>query len=279
MKLVPPLSIGVVGGTGKTGGQFAGMLRDHGFRVDVTGEVDRGRNADLLRDCDIIVFAVPLRSSTEVLREELARSTREDQLILDLSSLKQRQVEAMLTAKGEVIGMHPLFGPSTDPRGQIVILCPARASDETRESLQNLLAAMGMRTLLMTPEAHDRLMAVVQVIPHLKSLLIADLLKSLSADMTEISDVCTPAYELELNVVGRFLDDSADLYGPIILDNPRTPEVMAHLRRLADEYATMDLDSFTERYNALHGYFGRFAREGRSHTEACIRTLSSLKGP
>ncbi len=277
MILTPSLSIGIIGGAGKTGGQFADLLRTRGFAVDVTGEADAERNPDLLRDRDIVIFAVPLGSSVDVMRREIAHATRQDQLILDLSSLKQRQVDAMLGAKGEVIGMHPLFGPGTDPRGQMVILCPGRAADETRESLRNLLGILGMRTLVMAPDAHDRLMAVVQVIPHLKSLLMADLLQAMGANMTEVADVCTPAYELELNVVGRFLDDSPELYGPIILENPRAPEVFAQLQRLAGEYATMDQPAFSKRYRGLRTFFGRFARDGRAHTEACIKTLSSLR--
>src|SRR3989344_5290523 len=92
------LSIGIIGGIGKTGSQFARLFRSAGFHVRVTGESTRAKNAHLIRDCDIILFALPLSRAAEIIRKELVTATRTDQLILDVSSLKSCETDAMLTA-------------------------------------------------------------------------------------------------------------------------------------------------------------------------------------
>ena len=235
MKIGPHSTIGIIGGGGKTGGQFAELFRSASCAVDVTGSKTHDRNADLFVRCDVVIFAVPLARSVAIIEEEISHATRQDQLILDLSSLKEPQVNSMLRAQGEVIGMHPLFAPTTDPRGQTIILCPGRASDETVVSLQEMLHRMGLRTVLKDPHAHDRLMALLQVLPHLKNFLVADVLRKIDANVSEILGTCTPAYELELNVVGRFLDDNPDLYGPIILQNPDTLMIMRTFRDVLDD--------------------------------------------
>lgn len=280
MKIISEKRIGIIGGTGRTGSQFARLFAEKGFTINVTGTETSDRNAEVLRTCDIVIFAVPLNNSAEIMERECEGAVRTDQLILDVSSLKERQVKAMLRSKGEVIGMHPLFGPWTDPRGQTIIVCPARCRSETVAALTELLEFLGMRVLRKTPQEHDRLMAVLQVLPHVKNLLVADVLRKLGADIAEIFETCTPAYELELNVVGRFLDDDPNLYGPIILDNPDTIPILEAFRSVLDECIAMskakDLQRFTERYKQLQEFFGPFAAEGRKTTEACIQLLSDI---
>ncbi|HRH94147.1 MAG TPA: prephenate dehydrogenase/arogenate dehydrogenase family protein, partial [Candidatus Peribacteria bacterium] len=88
MKLTPSMTVGIVGGAGKTGSQFARLFRAQGFTVHVTGKADRRKNAALIRDCGIIVLAVPLEHDAAVIAEEVKAAVSKDQLILDVSSLK-----------------------------------------------------------------------------------------------------------------------------------------------------------------------------------------------
>lgn len=281
MKLVKGMTIGIIGGTGRTGQQFAKLFTAQGFHVQITGSKTQEKNRELVKTADILLFSVPLQSASEIIRSVCRYAKRKDQLILDVSSLKVDPVRAMQTAKGEVIGMHPLFGPFTDPKGEEVILCPTRASKETEKSLTQLLQAMGFTVLRMTPKEHDALMAIVQVIPHLKSLLIADLLKSMHVDLPKVIRSCTPIYELEFNVVGRFLDDNAELYMPIIFKNPALKNVLKHLQKSMQRAQgiarTKNLKKAGAWYDELKEYFGPLTKRARNHSEACIQTLLQLK--
>jgi prephenate dehydrogenase len=280
MKITHHSTIGIIGGHGRTGRQFASLFRRLKFPVIVTGSRDAEKNAEIVRTCDIVLFAVPLILASNIIAHELRGARRKDQLILDVSSLKVREVRAMLKAKGEVIGMHPLFGPATDPRGETVILCPARATKETLTTLRSILGAMGLKTVIMTPDAHDRLMAVVQVIPHLKSLLMAEVMRDLKVDFRRVLATCTPTYELEFNVIGRFLDDHPGLYMPIIFRNPYAKKILASLKRTIASFssiaATENLPAAEKHYAASKKYFTPYLKRARSHSEACIRTLLSL---
>ncbi len=280
MKLTPVRTVGLIGGTGRTGTQFAKLFRKQGYRVTVTGQSTSKRNAEVICRSDIVLFALPLSDAADLMRSELRVATRKDQLILDVSSLKCREVSAMLTAGGEVIGMHPLFGPSTDPTGERIVLCPARASKETVVSLQALLRRMGMKTIVLTAQKHDELMATVQVIPHLKSLLIADVLRIRKTDLSEIMRTCTPTYEMEFNTVARFLDDHHDLYIPILFRNPETKKILSIMKKIIDGYLVIaesgDLASAERNYLACKKFCRPRLKRARSHSEACIRTLLSL---
>ncbi len=280
MNISPAMTIGIVGGVGKTGAQFARLFRAQGFTVRVTGKADKQKNVALIRDCDVVVFAVPLEHAAEVIAKEVKAAVRNDQLILDVSSLKADTVRAMLGAKGEVIGMHPLFSPTTALKGQTVILCPARCKPGTLTSLKRVLTNAGLKSIEMTPKAHDDQMAVIQAIPHFKSLLMGELLQSLSVDLHAVSKTCTPTYELEFNVIGRFLDDEPELYMPIIFRNPAAPAILRRLKRLLDGYIRIadrrDLPAASRRYRRLKSHFAPFAKRARSHSEACIATLSKL---
>ena len=281
MKITTSHTIGIIGGEGKTGSQFTRLFKDHDFSVQITGERTRYKNKDLLRECDIIIFALPLSKASELMREELRLSTRKDQLLLDVSSLKTREVEAMKSGKGAVIGMHPLFGPTTEPKGETVILCPGRTSKQTLSSLRSILRKMGMKTIVMRAEDHDTLMATVQVIPHLKSFLMADVLRELGADLKSILKTCTPTYEMEFNVIARFLDDHPDLYMPIIFRNPETIRILESMQRMIAGYLSIarrgNLTAAEKRYQASKLYFKPFLKRARKHSEACIETLLTIK--
>ena len=269
--------IGIIGGRGKTGSQFAKLFRAAGFRVFITGSRDAHRNATLIKRCDIIIFSLPLSLSATRITELAQYAVRTDQLILDVSSLKEHEVEAMLKFPGEVIGMHPLFGPSTDPKGERVILCPERARPQTIRWLRSLLASVGVNTAIMTPIEHDHLMATVQAIPHLKSFFIADVLRLGGVNLKKTLSQCTPIYEHEFNIVGRFLDDHPDLYVPIIFRNPQTLHVLKNMRTIINEYIDIaekkDFARAESRYAACKKYFHSFLHHARKRSEICIRAL------
>jgi prephenate dehydrogenase len=282
MKISSRHTIGIIGGEGRTGGQFAKILKKKGFDVRVTGSKTKQRNASILRDCDIVIFSLPLKSAATMMRGLSKKAKRKDQLLLDLSSLKVNQVKAMLGGAGEVIGMHPLFGPTTGHAGQTIVLCPVRCKNETIKSLLQLFAKLGINTKVMTAAEHDKLMGVLQVLPHLKSLLVADVLQKIGGNVIDTIDrTATPAYRIELNLVGRFLDDAADLYGPIILDNPETVRILGLLQQSLGEIMQMagskNLRAFSRKYASLKKFFGHQTDDGREKTEICIRTMSEMK--
>ena len=121
---------------------------------------------------------------------------------------------------------------------------------------------------------------IIQVLPHLKSYLMADTLRSLKVKLPEIVGNCTPTYELEFNVVARFLDDNPSLYMPIVFRNPETVKMLKELRRSLDRALAFaksrDINGASRVYDRSKAFFKPYLKRARSHSEACIRTLLSL---
>jgi hypothetical protein len=107
-------------------------------------------------------------------------------------------------------------------------------------------------------------------------------LRKQGIDLQSILKTCTPSYEMEFNVIARFLDDHPDLYMPIIFRNPKTVKILQAMHTIIGEYLTIahsgNLTDAEKRYEASKLYFKPFLNRARKHSEACIETLLSLKG-
>ncbi|MEW6509461.1 MAG: prephenate dehydrogenase [Bacteroidota bacterium] len=112
----------------------------------------------------IVVLAVPI-STLPPLLQKLRKHVRPDALILDVCSVKVYPVRWMkraLSRSVSIIGLHPLFGPdsaATSLRGKRLVVCPVRVRKAHMVTLRRLAAREGLRCHVMSPAAHDRLMA------------------------------------------------------------------------------------------------------------------------
>ena len=86
-------TIGIIGGKGKTGSQFARFFRDLGAEVLVSDIGTEMTNGELIEQADVVIFSVPLHLSEEIIRSEISHCKNKDQIVLDVSSLKQKQVK------------------------------------------------------------------------------------------------------------------------------------------------------------------------------------------
>ncbi|CAD7941395.1 unnamed protein product [Amoebophrya sp. A120] len=143
----PVGSVGIIGGDGRMGAVFAKVFAEFVPEVQctktcwtssnssssdgkITKRVDEHQqaleNRRVLESAELVIFAVPLSATVKTI-ERLAPFVREDQILLDLTSLKVQPCNAMAQTKAQtVIGGHPMFGPSTALRDQNFVLCPVR---------------------------------------------------------------------------------------------------------------------------------------------------------
>lgn len=271
-------TVGIIGGKGKTGSQFARIFRGLGFKVLVSDLGTKLSNGGLIEKSDIVVFSVPLHLSNKIISKEIKNCARKDQLILDVSSLKEKQVKLMNLAKGEVIGMHPLFGPSAkDFKDLTIVLCPGRCSRKTLSELENLMKKVGFRVMVMTPKEHDKLMAVVQVIPHLKTILAGELLKFLGVNLAKSYEISTPIYKLELDIIGRIFSQNGSLYGSIIAENPNSKKLIKFLKKTVGEYDEFiekgDVDALNNRFDGVKKFLGGFTAKAYKDSEEILKKI------
>ena len=210
--------------------------------------------------------------------EEIAPLLARNQLLCDFTSLKVRPVEAMLKSKANVVGLHPMFGPTVSSlKSQTIIVCPVRVEEHLLDNLLGVFRAEGARCTLATPEEHDRMMAVVQGLTHYVTLCMADSLRRLGIAIGTTEAFTSPVYQIELSLMGRLLSQDAGLYADILQQNPYVPEVLEACRSSAADLLSVveaqDPEAFRRFFekNSLH--LGGYCEKGQEMTDALIECM------
>ncbi len=271
------MTVGIIGGTGKMGRLFAGVFERAGYEVLVSGRSTSPGTMDLAEHCDIVIVSVPIRDTVRVIGS-ITPVLREDQLLCDFTSLKTKPVEAMLASKAQVIGLHPMFGPTVKSlKHQTIIACPARAEVRTQEHLLGIFRKEGAEITIAEPEEHDRMMAVVQGLTHFVTLTMAESVRKLGIDIAKTKEFTSPVYQIELSLVGRLLSQDPALYADILEQNPFVSEVLAACTKSADELrgivGTGNPDAFRDFFIRNNRHFGAFCGEGMAITDALIEYM------
>ncbi|WP_372017662.1 prephenate dehydrogenase [Pseudoxanthomonas sp. 10H] len=196
----------------------------------------------LLSAADVLVFATPIRQTPALIAQYVAASAGRERgrLWLDITSLKQAPVAAMLASQAEVVGLHPMTAPLKTPtlKGRVVVVCEARL-DAWRPWLQQLLDALQGEYVRSSPDHHDRVMALVQAMVHAAHLGQAGVLRSFAEDLGDPAALMpyrSIGFEMDAAVTARILALNPEIYEDIQFGNPHTGEV---LERLAGEIARL----------------------------------------
>jgi prephenate dehydrogenase len=248
------------------------LFGDLGHRVlvaDVDTEIGA---AEAAAAADVVIVSVPI-DATEAVIAAVGPHVREDALLMDVTSVKRAPVDAMLAAtRASVVGTHPMFGASVHSlQGQRVVLCRGRG-DAWADWLARTLTARGLVVTEATPEHHDRVMAVVQVLTHFQTQVLGLTLARAGLPLDETLRFTSPAYLLELYVAARHFAQSPALYGPLEMRNPELGAVTDAFRGAAAELAevlrTGDQSAFEVMFAEVRAFFGDFtetALEQSSH--------------
>jgi prephenate dehydrogenase len=268
------MKAGIIGGTGKMGRLFVPVFERAGYDVLVSGRSTSLTNIQLAERCDLVIVSVPIRETVRIIGEISPVLTR-DQLLCDFTSLKAVPVAAMLKTDAQVIGLHPLFGPTVQSlRHQTIIVCPARADEEVVSSLITVFSNEGAGCTIATPDQHDRMMAVVQGLTHFVTLCMADSIRRLDIDINTTRAFTSPVYQIELSLVGRLLSQDPSLYADILQQNPFVPEVLSVCTSSAGNLRTIiaskDPALFRDFFLANSRHLGAWCEEGMKTTDTLI---------
>ena len=133
IRVTPSPTIAIVGSAGTYGRWLRGFFeRRMGLRVLGHDPGDPGSDTPdaLVGQADVLLFATPIRQTPSVVDEYVRRSAGREagRLWLDVTSIKQGPIEAMLRSRAEVVGLHPMTAPPKAPtlKGRVVVVCEAR---------------------------------------------------------------------------------------------------------------------------------------------------------
>ena len=229
---------------------------------------------------DIVVISVPIRVTREVI-EQVGPHVRKDALLMDVTSIKTDPMRAMMqNSEGSVVGTHPMFGPGVNTyQGQRVVLCRGRG-DRWLGWVRQMLTARGLVITETTPEIHDSMMAIVQVLHHFKTQVLGLTLSRLGVPLQQTLRFTSPAYLLESYVTGRHFAQSSELYGPIEMLNSDAARVTTAFRASAKELAGIldkgDQGAFDAIFREVRDFFGEFTEEALEQSVFLIDRLVEL---
>jgi prephenate dehydrogenase len=180
-------------GLGLMGGSLALALRGKtaglsGVEIDPQivalaeewGVVDRASTqaTELLPQADVIILSAPVGAILSII-EQLPNWCAQAAVVIDLGSTKGRIIQAMQTLpeRFDPIGGHPMCGKE---RGSLrhadaglyqgatfALVALERSSDRARRLAEQLVEAVGARTLWMQAADHDRWVAATSHLPYL----------------------------------------------------------------------------------------------------------------
>ncbi len=227
--------VGIVGHAGAYGRWLSDVLRRR-MGLAVVGhdpaDADSPPLETVVRQADVLVFSVPIRDTVAVIDAcvALAGGAEGGRLWLDLTSIKQAPVQAMLRSRAEVAGLHPMTAPPKIPslQGRTLAVCRARIG-RWGPWLDALLAALQADCVEIAPEAHDRAMALVQGMVHASHMAQAAVLCELApaaGGLPALHALRSVGYDLDLTVTGRMLAGNPAIYEDIQFGNPHVPAVL-----------------------------------------------------
>jgi chorismate mutase/prephenate dehydrogenase len=274
---VEPRTVAILGGQGAMGRCMAQLFGDLGHAVliaDLDTELTSDQAAVL---ADVVVISVPIDAAEDVIRR-VGPLVRPDALLMDVTSVKSGPMAAMLaTSTASVVGTHPLFGPTVHSlQGQRVVLTPGRG-DAWHAWLRNMLHARGLEIVETTPEEHDRVMAVVQVLTHFTIEVMGKTLATLGVPLDQTLRFMSPIYLMDLLLTARHFAQSPDLYASIQMRNPQTPAVTAAFLQAAENLRNIaqrkDHAAFRALFDEVRAHLGAFTQPALAQSDFLIDRL------
>ncbi len=219
--------------------------------LEVASSLEESRQ--LVSKVDVVIVGVPLEKTLEVIGD-IAPLMREDQLLLDITSLKKAPCEAMLASKASVIGMHPLFGPSIERfEGQRMVICPVRPGGWKEKVLEWFKELSIVET---TPQHHDEMMASIQALVLFMNISFVAALEGQNRD--EFSLFATPIFQRQIETAQRIFSQAPSLYASIQMDNPYFEKVLSHFEKVVGDMKKIilskDRKAFIEKFEELSRY-------------------------
>jgi chorismate mutase / prephenate dehydrogenase len=273
----PGAQVLIVGGLGSMGRFLSHWFLQSDYQVRVLDREDWDNVGSLTAGLDLCLLAVPIDVTPEVAQRIGPHLPREC-VLCDITSLKREPMGAMLQShQGPVMGLHPLFGPSTKTMDrQIVVVSPGREEAKCQWLLDQL-AVWGNVLVETSPEEHDEIMGIVQALRHFATFTFGQFLYARRVPMLRTLELSSPIYRLELGMVGRLFAQDPALYAQIIF---ATPERIALLKQFVQSLVqNMDLleradkEEFIKRFHEIAAWFGPFSEQAMRESTFLVEKL------
>lgn len=265
----------IVGGGGRMGKCFSTAFSRRGHTVKI---LEKGENnSELITQSDVVMLCVPI-SAVESVARQIAPLVSPKAILIDINSLKHSVCQIMLeSCPGEVLGTHPMFGPSVSTFWrQKLVICPVRRAALTNWAIAEF-EAMGLELIESTPEVHDKMMVLVQALTHFAKLVTARAQLRSGIQLDQALKYTSPIYRLELAIIGRLFSQDPALYAEIEIANPDAARIRQifceEAQKLSTLFAEGKRQEFCQDFAEVKDYLKDFSKEALNISERVIQSL------
>lgn len=270
----------VVGGKGQLGQIFVDLFQRSHYQVVTLEEDDWPNSKSILADSSVVIVAVPIRLTTHIIKQ--LNTLADDCILADVTSIKELPLNEMMKIhQGPVVGLHPMFGP--DVSGlikQTIIVCEGRKPESYKWLLEQF-QVWGAKIYPVDAKAHDQAMSMVQVMRHFSTIAYGYHLMTEGADISQLVEMSSPIYRLELVMVGRLFAQDPILYTDIVFSNR---ENIAMMKRFAHRFLKLlggvesgEKESFVNMFNEVSHWFGDYADIFLHESKAMLLKANEIK--
>ncbi len=273
----PGASVLIVGGRGEMGRYFASCFSDAGYHLRILDKNDWHRARELCDGIDLAVISVPIDVTPQAIFD-IAPFLPENAVLADITSVKKAPVDAMLRAhKGPVLGLHPLFGPTTSTLDkQIIAATPGRDDAACRWVIEQF-TVWGSIIVTSTPEEHDEIMSIVQALRHFATFAIGRFMARTRMPIKRTLEFSSPIYRLEMGMVGRLFAQDPALYAEIIFaSDTRRNLLKAYIESIQETLEMVekgDREQFIREFQNVSEWFGPFGEQAIRESSFLIDKL------
>lgn len=266
---------------------FASFFLKQGIRVGIYDIDERtpliakqlgaehAREIEKAAGYEVVLISVPIASTIEVIKQ-VSPHLKHGSLLMDITTVKRAPVEAMerFSSKGvEIIGTHPLFGPTVKGvEGQVIIFVPVKGRCERwLPRLKGFFEERGAHVEELSAAEHDEMMRIVQGLTHFTYISAGVTMHALNFDVAKSRRLMSPVYEIMVDFIGRILAQNPYLYAQIQTSFDMEEAHLKYLeecQQLIDLVKQKDIEGFVEKMRSASKHFGE--------TEAALRRSDKL---
>ena len=229
-------------GLGLIGGSMALDLRKAGLVTDVSGidsnpehakqaiqlglveRIDADKNS--LSSADLVLLAIPVSSLSKLL-PSILDTVKKDAVVIDAGSTKSFICRAVSGHKNreQFVASHPIAGTENSGpgaafeglfRNKTNIICEkSKSSAYALKVAERVFDVLGMSTIFMEPEEHDKHVAYVSHLSHVSSFLLGQTVLDIERDEKNIFALAGSGFASTV----RLAKSSPDMWAPIFEQN------------------------------------------------------------
>ncbi|MFZ5972813.1 MAG: prephenate dehydrogenase [Bacteroidota bacterium] len=256
-------------GLGLIGGSMAIDLRKAGVATRLTGidlnpqharqalelglvDVVEPENVALPR-ADLVILAIPVNAMTALLPTVLD-VVKKTAVVIDAGSTKSHICKAVAhhPQRHQYVAAHPIAGTENSGpgaafsglfQGKTNIVCDRdHSAEDALATALKVFGALGLKTIYMEPEEHDKHVAYVSHLSHVSSFLLGQTVLDIEKDEKNIFNLAGSGFASTV----RLAKSSPDMWAPIFEQNVEylsqaLLEYIMHLQRF--HYHLMKRDS------------------------------------